>query len=130
MCCNYLKNKHLHQYYRYFFDFFFIGFSTGLDVGNFIINKGLYINTTSTFTDAITLNDANTVFTEPFKLINSRIGYRKKFSRYNLDLFGGANNLLNQHYSLGNDLNAFGGRYFQPAPGLNFFVGLEFRANL
>jgi len=33
--------------------------------------------------------------------------------------------LLNQYYSLGNDLNAVGKRYYNPAPGKNYFGGAE-----
>jgi iron complex outermembrane receptor protein len=42
-----------------------------------------------------------------------------------LELFAGADNLLNQRYSLGDDLNAVGGRYYNPAPGRNYFGGLN-----
>jgi iron complex outermembrane receptor protein len=37
----------------------------------------------------------------------------------------GADNLLNKTYSLGNDLNAFGGRFFNPAPKRNYFLGAK-----
>jgi iron complex outermembrane receptor protein len=42
-----------------------------------------------------------------------------------LDFFAGIDNLLNQKYSLGNDLNAVGGRYFNAAPGRNYFAGVR-----
>jgi iron complex outermembrane receptor protein len=37
------------------------------------------------------------------------------------DFYIGADNILNETYSLGNDLNALGGRYFNPAPKRNYF---------
>jgi iron complex outermembrane receptor protein len=40
-------------------------------------------------------------------------------------VFVGANNLLNEIYSLGNDINAAGGRYFNAAPALNYYAGLS-----
>jgi len=40
-----------------------------------------------------------------------------------LDVFVVADNLLNKHYSLGNDINAAGNRYFNPAAKRNFIVG-------
>ncbi|MFT6036052.1 MAG: iron complex outermembrane receptor protein [Marivirga sp.] len=43
-----------------------------------------------------------------------------------LKLSAGVENLTDITYSLGNDLNAFGGRYYQPAPGRNYFMGLSF----
>ena len=42
-----------------------------------------------------------------------------------LDIFIGADNLLNQVYSLGNDINAIGGRYFNAAAGRNYFAGIR-----
>ncbi len=36
-----------------------------------------------------------------------------------VDIYGGINNMFDEKYSLGNDLNAFGGRFFQPSPERN-----------
>jgi iron complex outermembrane receptor protein len=36
----------------------------------------------------------------------------------------GVDNLLDQKYSLGNDINGFGGRYYNAAPGRNYYVAL------
>ncbi len=43
-----------------------------------------------------------------------------------LNIFCGIDNLLNQNYSLGNDINAFGGRYYNPAPSRNYYAGINF----
>jgi len=32
-------------------------------------------------------------------------------------------------YSLGNDINAFGGRYYNAAPGANYSAGISIRYN-
>jgi iron complex outermembrane receptor protein len=37
----------------------------------------------------------------------------------------GLDNATDRRYSLGNDLNAFGGRYFQPAPGRAWYGGAQ-----
>jgi iron complex outermembrane receptor protein len=42
-------------------------------------------------------------------------------------LFVGADNLLNEKYSLGNDINAFGGRYFNAAATRNFYAGIKMK---
>ncbi len=88
--------------------------------------SGLYMNVTSVYTDHIPLNDANTAFSAPYVLVNLRAGMDatlKNGLRY--EVFGGVNNLLDETYSLGNDLNAFGGRYYNVAPGIGYFVGLK-----
>ena len=43
-----------------------------------------------------------------------------------LDAFGGIDNAFDKVYSLGNDLNAIGGRYYNAAAPRNFYVGLKF----
>ncbi len=92
---------------------------------NLSTNVGVFANVNYNFTDEIPLNDANTVFSNAYNLVNVKVGYRKKFESFGLEFFGGVNNLLNEEYSLGNDLNPFGGRYFQPAAEWNFYGGVR-----
>ncbi|MCR9014447.1 TonB-dependent receptor [Aquiflexum gelatinilyticum] len=87
---------------------------------------GFYLNFTHQYVDAIPLNDANTVFQESYNLIGGRAGWRTTLgSRWDVEAYGGVDNLLDEQYSLGNDLNAFANRYFQPAPGINFYGGMK-----
>ncbi len=88
---------------------------------------GLYTNLTYNFTDQIPLNDANTVYANAYSLLAGRVGYRASYRKFRGELFVGGDNLLNQTYSLGNDLNAFGGRYYQPSAPINFYTGLQVR---
>jgi iron complex outermembrane receptor protein len=73
------------------------------------------------------LTDANDVYAQDYHLINLKLSKDFVLNQIELNAFTGIENLLNTKYSLGNDLNAFGGRYFQPAPGFNFYVGLELK---
>ncbi|HET9053874.1 MAG TPA: TonB-dependent receptor, partial [Cyclobacteriaceae bacterium] len=80
----------------------------------------------SVFTSRIPLNDANSVFAEHYELLQAKIGWMGiKNNTLTLEFFAGADNLLNQQYSLGNDINAFGGRYFNAAPLRNFYGGVH-----
>ncbi len=79
------------------------------------------------FTDKIPLNDQNTVFSKPYHLVRARV--QKDFllgKGMTGRLFVGVDNLANETYSLGNDLNAFGSRYFNPSPTRNYFAGMTF----
>jgi len=76
---------------------------------------------------AVPLTDANTVFADDYHLFNCKLQYELKFGNTSSQIYIGAENLADKKYSLGNDLNAFGGRYFQPAPGRNFYVGFSLR---
>lgn len=86
---------------------------------------GIYLNFTHQFTDKIPLNDANTVFQESYDLVNLRAGWVKSLGNFDLELFAGVDNLLDESYSLGNDLNAFAGRFYQPAPVRNWYGGVK-----
>lgn len=80
------------------------------------------------YTSSLPLDDANTAFAKAYNLIQSKIGWNKNLSKKtNLNVFAGIDNLLNQHYSLGNDLNAVGLRYYNAAPLRNWFAGVNFQ---
>lgn len=88
--------------------------------------KEFYLFVQHNYTSTIPLNDANTVFAKRYHLVEAKAGIRSlKIAKTHFELFGGVNNLLNVNYSLGNDLNAANGRYFNPAAGINFYTGLS-----
>ncbi|MEX2605340.1 MAG: hypothetical protein WD361_14115, partial [Gracilimonas sp.] len=77
------------------------------------------------------LNDANSVYSDSYHLLQSKAGFKTKLTRnLNLNLFFGIDNLLNEKYSLGNDINAFGDRFYQPAPPRNWFSGVKVNVEL
>jgi hypothetical protein len=43
------------------------------------------------------------------------------------DLFFIVENLLNETYSLGNDINTAAGRFYNAAPGVNYLAGVSFQ---
>jgi len=98
--------------------------SAGLDFNE--VQTGLYGNLTFQFTDAIPTNDANTVYADAYKLFNAKIGWRKALSdKWNLDVYAGVNNLLDEAYASMLQINAFGAnpRYFYPGLPQNFYGG-------
>ncbi len=100
-------------------------FAAGIDMNTSV---GLYGNATFFHSSKILLNDANTDEATPYDLIGIKIGYKHHLAiKQSFDLFAGAQNLLDEKYSLGNDINAFGGRYYNTAPGRNFYVGVGLR---
>jgi len=84
------------------------------------LNLGYYYNSRTA------LNDANTEWAPSFHLleivmhqgvtINEKILVR---------LSAGINNALDEQYSLGPDINAFAGRYYNAAPARNYFVSFQ-----
>jgi iron complex outermembrane receptor protein len=57
-----------------------------------------------------------------------RVGYRHRFSKkFSIEIWAGAGNIGDATYSLGNDINAFGDRYYNAAPGRNYYGGILLR---
>lgn len=95
---------------------------------NFAMGKPWSMVVKHRYTSRIPLNDANTVFSKAFHLVQLQLNWQQRFGyAMRFRLFAGVNNLLNERYSLGNDINAFGKRYFNPAPERNIYAGLHWR---
>jgi iron complex outermembrane recepter protein len=93
----------------------------GLDIAA----KGVYLNVTYNYSDPVALNDANSAYANSYNLLGARLGYSKIFhQKLKAAIFAGADNLFDTKYSLGNDINAAAGRYYNAAPGRNYYVGL------
>lgn len=92
------------------------------------IKNGLYINTTYYAASKIFLNDANTAIAAPYHLLGARIGWKKNIQKkYKLNIYTGADNLLDEKYSLGNDINAAANRFYNAAPRRNYYAGISFQ---
>jgi iron complex outermembrane recepter protein len=86
-----------------------------------------YLNASINVVSRIPLNDANDIYADAYQLVQIKAGYRFNIKQTKMHVFAGADNLLNQLYSLGNDINAAGRRYFNPAVERNFYIGFDFR---
>jgi iron complex outermembrane recepter protein len=89
--------------------------------------RHFYLNGTFNYTSRLPLTDANDVYALAYRLWQFRLGWQKQFGKHKLELFAGVDNLADEQYSLGNDLNAFGRRFYNPAPVRNYYGGLIFR---
>ncbi len=63
---------------------------------------------------------------DAFAVVNLRVGHTLALGRHAIRLTGGVNDLLDARYNASIIPNAFGGRFFEPAPGQNWFAGIEF----
>ena len=96
--------------------------TAGLDL---VSRNGFFFHFTYRYSDAIRLNDANTDIASPYHLLSVKLGYRALFNKkLRGAFFAGVDNLLNTKYSLGDDFNAAAGRYYNTAPGINFYAGV------
>lgn len=99
----------------------------GIDVSS---KHGVYVNITYYYNDRLPLNDANTDYASAYNLLNARAGWKKQLhSKLLMEVFAAADNIFNIKYSLGNDINAFGGRYYNAAPTFNMSAGIALHLN-
>ncbi len=97
--------------------------SAGLD---FSERFGFYLNPTLSHQARVTLTDANTEEAAGYWVFGARGGWRRTLAGHlETNIYAGLDNATDRSYSLGNDLNAFGGRYFQPAAGRNWYGGAQ-----
>ena len=100
----------------------------GVDI---ITAPGLYANITGSYTAKIPLNDANTMFATDYRLLFLKTGYKARLSKkVHADFFCSVEKAFNNFYSLGNDLNAVGNRFYNPAAGQLFHAGISLKASL
>ncbi|MDR7132217.1 iron complex outermembrane receptor protein [Algoriphagus sp. 4150] len=99
----------------------------GLDLYSRI---GFYINNTFSYYGSIYLNNANTDKDDAYNLLDIRAGYRRVLPKnMQLDIYGGANNILDDDYNSMHGLNASFGAYYDPAPKRNFYGGVSVKYN-
>lgn len=100
--------------------------STLSAVFDFHLKKGWYTGVSYYAASKIYLDDANTAVASPYHLLGARIGWTKKLrKKYQLNIYTGADNLLDETYSLGNDINAAGNRFYNAAPKRNYYAGVS-----
>jgi len=79
------------------------------------------------YLDDFFADDANQVKADGFLELQLRVSQEWSWKTGVLEMFGGINNLLDARYNNNVRINAFGGRYFEPAPGRNIYGGLRYR---
>jgi len=73
------------------------------------------------------VDNANTAQNRPYGVSNFRVGYIKTMGDLEITPYMGINNLFDEEYVGNVRINAFGGRYFEPAPEFNIYAGLNIR---
>jgi iron complex outermembrane receptor protein len=93
-----------------------------------ITSKGIYSNLNYSYTDHIPLNDANSIYAPSYQLFFAKLGYKTTLGkRTETHFFVAYETSFNNPYSLGNDLNAAGNRYFNPSAPQTFSAGIQCR---
>ena len=96
--------------------------AAGMDV---LLKPGAYVNITYNYNETTPLNDANTFYATDFHLLNIKLGYKIVLGKVQMELFGGAENIFDETYSLGNDINAAANRFFNVSAARNYYAGIS-----
>lgn len=89
--------------------------------------KSITLSVMHNYVGTLPLNDANSTFADTYDLVQLKLGKAFELGRSSFSIDAGIDNLLNVKYSLGNDINALGGRYYNAAAGRNFVVSFKGR---
>ncbi|MBR9921932.1 MAG: TonB-dependent receptor [Bacteroidetes bacterium] len=95
----------------------------------------LYAFVNYEYRSAFPMRDDNSVNSDPYSLLHLKAGYKIDLNKgWQLDVFGGIQNLLNEHYASMILINApsFGAppRYYYPGLPRNWFAGLKISKSL
>lgn len=88
-------------------------------------DSGLYAAAEAYLVGGYFVDDANTATTPGYGLVNVRLGWDKTIGQWDLSPFVGFQNITNARYDGTVRLNAFGGRYYEPAPNFNVYGGVR-----
>jgi iron complex outermembrane receptor protein len=69
-------------------------------------------------------NNANTADVSSYTIANFRLAYEFDTGPWLIRPYLGVNNLFDESYNSNIRINAFGGRYFEPAPERNYYAGV------
>jgi iron complex outermembrane receptor protein len=72
-------------------------------------------------------DDANAERIAAYSVSDLRLGYTHQSGRWTVEPYLSVNNVLDESYFANIRINAFGGRYFEPAPGRSLFGGIRVR---
>lgn len=87
--------------------------------------KGWYAGSDIRYMSDIMANDENTAKAPSWTVVGLTTGYKWSYGRMDMDLFGRVDNLFDRSYAGSVIVNESNGRYYEPAPGRNYGIGLN-----
>ncbi len=90
--------------------------------------RGSWVEVEETHSSGYLVSDANNTRTSPWWTTNVRVGWDGTVGSVRLNPFLGFNNVFNRSYVGSVVINASNGRYYEPAPGRNMYVGFSLGA--
>lgn len=88
-------------------------------------DRGWYAGSDIRYMSDIMANDENTAKAPSWTVVGLTTGYKWSYGKMDMDLFGRVDNLFDRSYVGSVIVNESNGRYYEPAPGRNYGVGLN-----
>ena len=86
---------------------------------------GWYAGTDVRYMSDIEADDENSAKAPSYTVVGLNTGYKLDYGNWMLDVFGRVDNLFDREYVGSVIVNESNGRYYEPAPGRNYGVGLS-----
>ena len=93
----------------------------------YVTAGGFYGRLETRYSGELYADNANTVEVGSYTVVNFRASREFGNDAWILQPYFGVNNLLDERYNSHIRTNAFGGRYYEPAPERNAYAGVEIR---
>ncbi|WP_374741388.1 TonB-dependent receptor PqqU [Klebsiella variicola] len=87
--------------------------------------QGWYAGSDIRYMSDIMANDENTAKAPSWTVVGLTTGYKWSYGRMDMDLFGRVDNRFDREYVGSVIVNESNGRYYEPAPGRNYGIGLN-----
>lgn len=91
----------------------------------YVPESGWYAGADMRYMSDIEANDENTAKAPSYTTVGLNTGYKFNYNNWMLDVFGRVDNLFDKEYVGSVIVNESNGRYYEPAPGRNYGVGLS-----
>ncbi len=93
-------------------------------------NDGFYGNVNGQYVGSMPMNDANSLYSDDYFLLRTRLGYLQSIGNFELDLYAGVDNLTDTKYASMILINATGfngaaPRYYYPGAPRSFYAGIR-----
>jgi iron complex outermembrane receptor protein len=85
-----------------------------------------WVQLSGQYVNSYPVNNLNNTQNDRYAVVDAKFSYKRTFSGSSVSItpFINANNVFDNRYSSSVVVNAFGGRYFEPAPGRNLRAGI------
>jgi iron complex outermembrane receptor protein len=89
--------------------------------------SGMYARLEAVYSGSLFVDNANTTKVESYVVTNFRASKEFANGSWLISPYFGINNILDEEYNSNIRTNAFGDRYYEPAPERNFYAGVTIR---